>query len=221
MHYADTFGSLVLMFPRESLKITSDHLARVSAVRIPGDHGVGAVVSRLLISMREVFRAGELFAPSMFEDAVLDLVCAAATQNTESGIAPPQSVIVAGAKSFIEAHLAEPTLNTTEIAAAQHISVRYLQKLFAADGLTVAGWIRSRRLERSRRDLQDARLVREDISTIGARHGLVKPAHFSRVFREAYGVSPRAFREQFHSELVVVSPGPVGRTSREQPVLKR
>jgi len=47
------------------------------------------------------------------------------------------------------------------VAAAHYISVRYLYRLFDAQGTTVAAWIRPRRLERCRVDLADplARII--------------------------------------------------------------
>ena len=46
--------------------------------------------------------------------------------------------------SFIEEHLGEAGLAPAQIAAAHHISLRQLHKLFHASGTTVAGWIRQR-----------------------------------------------------------------------------
>jgi AraC-like DNA-binding protein len=55
----------------------------------------------------------------------------------------------------------------------------------------VSAWIRRRRLEACRHDLvQTSRAV----SAIGARWGLPDAAHFSRLFRAAYGSSPREYR---------------------------
>jgi AraC-like DNA-binding protein len=197
MHYASTFDTLVLMFPRTSLKITSDELRKASAQRIPGDHGVGALVSQFLIALRPRLRAGTLSTTPMMEDAILDLISAVAIDNTQFGRIPARASLLVGARTFIGAHLAEPDLDTSKVAAALHISPRYLQKLFAAEGLTVAGSIRSRRLERCRRDFQDARLLGEGVSAIAARHGLYNSAHFSRIFKATYGISPTAYREAF------------------------
>ncbi|MET8142711.1 helix-turn-helix transcriptional regulator [Sphaerisporangium sp. NPDC005288] len=80
------------------------------------------------------------------------------------------------------------------IAAAHHISLRYLNKLFHAEGRTVAGWIRERRLEQCRRDLAEPLLAGYPINAIAARWGFTSPAHFSQAFRSAYGLSPRDFR---------------------------
>ncbi|OZC81656.1 helix-turn-helix domain-containing protein [Rhodococcoides fascians] len=193
LHFASDFAMFVLMFPRESLKIRPNDLSHVSALRIKGDDGVGSLVSPFLAGLRKGLSDG--FSPStrLFEDAVLDLVSAALDERAPHENQSPGSVILAGAQSFIEANLSDPGLNTAMVAAARHISPRYLQKLFESDG-GVAAWIRSRRLECCRRDLEDPRHARDSIGTICARHGLVDSAHFSRVFKEAYGMSPRQAR---------------------------
>ena len=74
--------------------------------------------------------------------------------------------------------------------AAHALSLRSLHKLFEPHETTVAGWVRRRRLERCRRDLVDPALRSRLVSAIGARWGLANPAHFSRLFRAAYGLSP-------------------------------
>lgn len=105
------------------------------------------------------------------------------------------------AKSFIDTYHADPRLSTSMVAAAHHISTRYLQKLFADTGTTVTGWINERRLERCRHDLEDISLMRDSIGELCARHGYIDSAYFSRLFKQRYGLSPRAFRAQFHAEV--------------------
>lgn len=67
---------------------------------------------------------------------------------------------------------------------------------FHAEGHTVAGWIRERRLEQCRRDLAEPHLATRPINAIAARWGFASPAHFSQAFRNTYGLSPRQFRRQ-------------------------
>jgi AraC-like DNA-binding protein len=43
-------------------------------------------------------------------------------------------------------------------------------------------------------DLLDPALAARPVSAIAARWGLVDPAHFSRLFRAAYGVPPLEYR---------------------------
>jgi AraC-like DNA-binding protein len=94
--------------------------------------------------------------------------------------------------AFIESHLGDPALTPAAVAAAHHISLRYLHKLFEPHG--VAGWIRQRRLERCRDDLLDLAQADRPVAGIAARWGFSSAAHFSRVFREAYGLPPAEFR---------------------------
>jgi AraC-like DNA-binding protein len=114
--------------------------------------------------------------------------------------APPRTrgrALLDQVQAFIQANLGNAQLTPGAIAAAHHISLRYLHKLFHAEGHTVGGWVRERRLEQCRRDLADPCLAARPIHAIAARWGYTSPAHFSQAFRRAYGLSPRQFRRQF------------------------
>ena len=186
----------VMMFPHQAIKIPANRISAITAVPIRADHGVGALVSPFLNGLRQGLSTGSLHANPRLEEAAIDLVCASLTDNASYINGAPGATILASAKSFIDTHHADPALNLSMVAAAHHISTRYLQKLFAALGVTVTGWIKERRLERCRHDLEDPSLLRDSIGTICARHGYIDSAHFSRLFKHRYGLSPRALREQ-------------------------
>lgn len=97
-------------------------------------------------------------------------------------------------EAHIEAHLGEPDLGPAMVATAHHVSVRLLYKLFAAQGKTVAGWIRQRRLECARRDLVNPAQASASITAVAHRWGFTSSAHFSRTFKAAYGTSPADYR---------------------------
>lgn len=97
------------------------------------------------------------------------------------------------AKDYIEAHLGELDLGPERIAAALNVSTRTLHRLFERDGDTISGWIRKRRLEQCRVELRDSS-DSVPVSGIGAKWGLYDAAHFSRLFKANYGLSPRAYR---------------------------
>ena len=104
--------------------------------------------------------------------------------------------MLARVQAYALARLGDPALSPELIAAAHHLSLRTLQRLFQANELTVAEWIRQTRLERCRRDLTDPEYDDRAVSDIARRWGFADPAHFSRTFKNRYGQSPQAYREQ-------------------------
>jgi AraC-like DNA-binding protein len=95
---------------------------------------------------------------------------------------------------FMRHRLADPALSPDMIAAAHHISTRYLHKLFQGEETSVAAWIRQHRLEGCHRDLADPRHQTRPIHAIAARWGFTDKAHFSRLFRGTYGISASDYR---------------------------
>ncbi|MEU9064802.1 helix-turn-helix transcriptional regulator [Streptomyces sp. NPDC048430] len=58
----------------------------------------------------------------------------------------------------------------------------------------VSRFIQRRRLEESAYELARLSRTAPTVSAIAERWGFADPTHFSRVFREAYGLSPREWR---------------------------
>lgn len=107
-----------------------------------------------------------------------------------------RSDLFRAAVDHIESRLSDVDLAPDGIAAAQNISTRTLHRLFEREGVTLGAWIRTRRLEQCRAELVDPIHSGTSVSAIGARWGLWDAAHFSRLFKAAYGASPRAYRQQ-------------------------
>jgi AraC-like DNA-binding protein len=131
-------------------------------------------------------------------EALLDLLVVALAERLDrvGDVAPAtlRRALLASVQDFIEQRLSDPLLSPTAIAAAHHISLRYLHKLFESQPHSVAGWIRQRRLERCRRDLLNPSLSHWPVSSIAARWGLGDPSRFNRQFRDAYGLPPAEYR---------------------------
>ena len=202
---------VILRFPRSILPLPDRDLRHLTAVRIPGDRGIGALSSQFLLQLAQhmnEFSPSEAARLSGLALDVLTTALASALDNLSA--VPPHArrrALLAHIHAFIQANLGDPQLTPAAIAATHHISLRYLHKLFQQDGSTVAGWIRQRRLERCRRDLADPLLATVPIGTLAARWGFASHPQFSRAFRNAYGLSPLQFREQQAS---TTNPRPAG-----------
>jgi len=185
-------------FPRPLLAIPRLRVEKIVGARLPGHDGLGALMSgflaRLAFNAAPCRPAEAVRIGAVFTDLLAVLLAHAL--DAES-LVPPESVEQARwlrIQDYIECRLGSSDLSPATVAAAHYISTRCLQKLFQAHGQTVAGWIRTRRLERCRRDLADPALASRPVHTIGARWGFPDSAHFSRVFHAAYGLSPNRFR---------------------------
>lgn len=110
----------------------------------------------------------------------------------------PTDALFTRVTAYMRSHLVEADLDPARIAAAHHISVRYLHLLFAQRQLGVREWIVRERLEGARRHLVTDPPRNSSIAAIGRRWGFCDPGHFARRFRQAYGVSPREWRRQHH-----------------------
>jgi AraC-like DNA-binding protein len=189
---------VVVAFPRSLLPLRSDDTARLTAVRIAGDRGAAALVSSLARQLVDHLEAHDATAGARLGTAVLDLLSVGLAAPLDRGDEVPadtrQRALLLRVRAFIEQRLGDPELSPGMVAAAHHISERYLYKLFEAEQTGVATWIRRRRLERCRRDLLDPALRHVPVSAIAVRWGMPSASHFSRAFRAAYGIPPSEYR---------------------------
>lgn len=99
-------------------------------------------------------------------------------------------------KALIDARLDDPDLDPAGIAAAAGISLRHLHALFGSAGTTVRRHLITARLDRCRRDLANPVMAGRTITDIAFSWGFQNAGHFGRRFRDAYGLSPQAFRQR-------------------------
>lgn len=110
----------------------------------------------------------------------------------------PEAPLSLRITQYIRDHLADPGLCAPRIAAAHGISVRHLYTVLARSGISLGDWIRAHRLAECRRELAGPQGRVRTIASIGRTWGFVDATHFSKAFKSAYGISPRAWREQHH-----------------------
>ncbi|WP_327233340.1 helix-turn-helix domain-containing protein [Streptomyces sp. NBC_01317] len=193
-----TVSHLVLQFPRTLFPVSTDALDQITAVRLPGQRGMGALLARHLIEIQENACDYTPADAARLTSITLDLLAALCAHHLEAVRSlPPETrrtALQVQLYDFIQRRLGDPMLSPDTIAAAHHISARHLQSLFQEQGLAVASWIRGRRLERCHRDLADPHLRSIPIHALAARWGFTDAPHFSRTFRRTYGMSPREYR---------------------------
>lgn len=185
-------------FPRRLVALSRAEISPLTAVALDATQGSAALLRSFVPPLARQAHGGGVTGHAAFRLARSTVDLAETMLLERLGdprhSAGRQRTLVLGIQRDVESRLGAPDLSPSQLADRHHISVRYLHRLFEGEGETVAEWIRRRRLERCRRDLSDPALRTLPVASIGARWGLRDAAHFSRAFKAAYGISPRAFR---------------------------
>ncbi|OBF18013.1 hypothetical protein A5725_20075 [Mycobacterium kubicae] len=201
LRFAEAYRLLVVMFPKQLLGLPSGRLGYLTARGVNGRHGLGASVAPFLLQVGRRVLRGDHSDNAQLAEAIVDLVGALFVDHFPPDAAHPDAARraqLARVRAYIERNLGNPRMKVSDIAAANRMSIRYLQKLFEERGETVTDWIRTKRLQQCARDLADARYRHLPVSSVAANWGLVNAAHFSRIFKAAYGVAPTAYRARGH-----------------------
>ncbi|WP_436953333.1 helix-turn-helix domain-containing protein [Streptomyces sp. SudanB182_2057] len=180
--------------PLYLLDASAKALREGRATRISGSSGLPALVSQFLTSVARTSSSQHVAVNSRLALNTADLVALLVNDvcDDRRRTAPPESELLQRIRKYIQDNLANADMSPEVIARAHHISVRYLHKLFQADGTTVGSWIRQRRLDACRMDL---RRRRRTVAAVAQHWGFTSPSHFSRVFRQTYGITPKEWQE--------------------------
>ena len=199
--FNDSHRMLILLFPRDMLGLPQHRVAGLTATRLAGEAGgMAALIGPFLVKMADLLDEADAPGPCTavrLAGNVVDLLATVLAERLDTDYGEPGTrhrALMLRITAFIEEHLGEADLAPAQIAAAHHISLRQLHKLFHASGTTAVGWIRQRRLEHCGHDLRDPRYEASPVAAVGARWGYPDPAHFSRLFKATYGMGPRDYR---------------------------
>ncbi|MDT3397962.1 helix-turn-helix domain-containing protein [Streptomyces sp. B1866] len=193
-----TVARIVAQIPKSLVPARPSLVDRLLATRLPDDCGFRGLLTHFLT---HVTAQAHRYQPSdvpRLSGILVDLLAATVADRLDApAILTPESRQRTRALSihaYIGRHLGDPGLSPARVAAAHHISLRELHRIFQAQGATVAAYIRRQRLEATRNDLADPRLASLPVHAIAARWGFPRPGDFSRAFRAAYGMPPRDYR---------------------------
>ena len=189
---------LTFMFPPSLLPLSAGRLRDLAAVRIPATSGVGELTSQFLLQLARNIDSYTPADAARLSTAALEILAARLAHELDNrDWGTPETrrhALLTAVQGFIQQHLGDPELSPAATAAAHHMSLRSLHQLFHEEGLTVAGWIRRRRLECCRRDLSDPALAARPVAAIAAKWGFSSASDFSRAFRAGHGVPPAEYR---------------------------
>ena len=198
VHHLAPASALLVRMPRQQLLSRFARAEAMATVRIAEGRTMAALLMRMA---QEAFDTPSDRTPGAAQarlaGAFLDTLTAAMEVQDGGGAEGAQGAqpsrygsVYQRASAYIDAHLDDCELDSDGIAAAMHISARTLARVFATHGTTVMHHVWKRRLETSFRVLQEGRV--RQVSQAALQCGFNDLSHFSRAFRNAFGVTPRS-----------------------------
>lgn len=104
---------------------------------------------------------------------------------------------------YINANLTNPGLSQTDIAIAGRMNASALSRSFRkSTQQTIVDYVNQRRIALAARLLVETNL---SVLNVCLRVGFENPSNFNRRFRRIKGMSPRAYRAQYHDHMKVLS----------------
>ncbi|MFF4620499.1 helix-turn-helix domain-containing protein [Nonomuraea jabiensis] len=191
-------STIALQMPRRAVdlpdRLLRDHVAQA----VPSAHGAAALLARFMESILQQRAALGRAENDRLGTVVSDLATMFLAEMADATHVVPagtrRQALIQQIKGFVRLNLARRDLSPTTIAAAHHISVRYLHHLFQHEARRIGEYIRHQRLERCRADLADPLLDDQSVARIAARWGFADAASFNRAFKSAYDVPPGDYR---------------------------
>jgi AraC-like DNA-binding protein len=148
-------------------------------------------VSGLILSMAEQAGATSKQMRRRQGEQVLDLIDLLLDDPGVLIRARSSEATLFRAKRYIAQNLRNPDLTATLIASAANASETHLHRLFKAEGTSLMRYVWTHRLELAARLLKEHNESRLQIQEVAYNCGFSTPAHFSRSFKDRYGVSPK------------------------------
>ena len=189
----------VIMLPRPSDAAIAALCERGVARRSNGRSGLSRVLHAMVNESVGEMRRLPILSGRKLGAAITTMAWDALREQIET---PPvigrRDELLMRVKAYIEAKLADPELSIERIAHACSTSVRGLHRHFAEDPAgSVSGYLWGRRLIRCAEALRDPRQAHRSITDICFSYGFSSSSHFSRLFKDRFGVPPARYRHHY------------------------
>lgn len=192
--------ALHVVVPMHLLRRFVQHEVRTGFC-VPASGRKFAIAERLLNDLCE--DAGEIpegVAQTLVEAALC--VLGDAIHDHDSSMPQRRSLSdkrLADVLRYVDLHLSDPKLTNSMVARGCGISTRYLSLLLRQHGTTLSALIWDNRLKRAGEWLAMSNPEQVSISEVAYRVGFKSAAHFSRMFKRAFQLSPREYRAAGHA----------------------
>ena len=192
-----SFSKILISIPRDVLKQRISDVGSLTALKIPSSSGIGAVTSSTIqTTVRQIENLNEAEFLDM-TDPILDMFTLSLNQlnSGQVNLSKHRKLILIRVKQFVTRHAHDNELNPEAISKGVGLSIRYINNLFQEEQTSLMRYLTQQRLKLSERRLVSSLFHHQTITEIAMLSGFNNMSHFSRIFKENYGMSPRQYRE--------------------------
>jgi AraC family transcriptional regulator, positive regulator of tynA and feaB len=194
----EAFYKRTLLFPRQRVLAVCPRLEDLRALPSLEGSPSARLLVRFMNALAVELPSMDTTATAAAANAALELLRAAVEPALPNDRSASRAAMRAEIARYVRTHLQDPQLGPSSIARAYSMSVRTLHALFEDVDASVAGLVRTERLARCMEDLRQPN--GGSVTDIAFRWGFCDAAHFSRVFKREFGVTPSDVR---HAALAV------------------
>jgi AraC family transcriptional activator of tynA and feaB len=199
--------------PRKALERALGPMRHAPGLCIEADQPSFPVISAFLRSLTQHSAGLEAASAARLSSIAVELIAAGFAETIEQ--APPRTMsgaaILCRAQGYISSQIGVAGLTMQEVAIALNISVRRLHQVASDEGISLIDWMWERRLLRAHAMLSDHANAGVAVGAIAYKNGFNDQGHFSRRFKERFGVSPKDVRAPHRDGRIQRIPGGVGR----------
>lgn len=194
----ETSHSLSVIIPRDVWFAHGGKTAIPCGLTLKGNTAIGHVLGEHMKSVWAATQKAQQHEASILGKTLLSVAQHCLATECETYKENNNKVVVKKAtlnsiQRYIQANLTKSTLSPKSICHAFNCSRSYLYRLFEPlDG--VAAYIQQQRLEQCYQALISPKHKHRQIAEIAFHWGFNNQSHFSRLFRKAYGMSPKQAR---------------------------
>lgn len=205
-------GTIAIVVPRNTLRQALPMAGDLHGLVLRGDSSAGGLLAdhmRALAARADAIAVADASAIARATTGMI-AACFHATAETRARARTQiEATTLNRILRHIAANLHAPLLNAEALCGTFRISRSQLYRLFEPMG-GVAAYIQEQRLVRAHAELSDPAHAHRRIFEIAFDGGFSSEAHFSRVFRRAFGHSPSEARARVH-----VQPAVLGRMASD------
>lgn len=201
LNFESAYRQLLFLVPRSTLQAKVPTIDEVIARPFSCRAGAGRILRDFVRTLLNESEKVSVQAAAELANTLLDLLMLGLNENVEIAPVLPQNKTprLVQIKQFVDENLADHALTIDRIAEELHLSKRHIHTIFADEELTLSRYIWQQRLEQCRQSLADSRLAGYSINEIAFSWGFNSAAHFSRLFKQEFGLSPKSYRLTKHT----------------------